>query len=100
MVSAKIVKFSERVIEVPVTVINLPESIKVRTFPEIIEVRCQGTLEHLKELSADDFAVEADYSKISKESGNSLTVQLAQYPKTLNNAVISTNEVEFILRRE
>tara|TARA_R110000765_G_scaffold61991_2_gene120281 strand:- start:1287 stop:2252 length:966 start_codon:yes stop_codon:yes gene_type:complete len=100
MVSAKIVKFSERVIEVPVTVINLPESIKVRTFPEIIEVRCQGTLEYLKELSADDFAVEADYSKISKESGNSLTVQLAQYPKTLNNAVISTNEVEFILRRE
>ena len=99
-VSGKIVKFSERVIEVPVTVINLPERVKVRTFPEIIEVRCQGTLEHLKELSAEDFTVEADYSKISKESGNRLTVQLAQYPKALNSAIISTNEVEFILRRE
>ncbi|WP_396634279.1 hypothetical protein [Maribacter sp. R86514] len=98
--SGKVVKFSEQVIEVPVQVINLPENVKVRTFPEIVEVRCQGTLEHLKELEVGDFSVEADYARLSKENENTLSVKLVKYPRSLNNAVISTNEVEFILRRE
>ena len=100
MVSGKVVKFSEQVIKVPVHVINLPENIKVRTFPEIVEVRCQGTLEHLKQLEIEDFSVEADYAKVSKATENRLSVKLVKYPRTLNSAVMSTNEVEFILRRE
>ncbi|SIQ59418.1 CdaR family protein [Maribacter ulvicola] len=99
-VSGKVVKFSEQLIPVPVHVVNLPENVKVRTFPEIVEVRCQGTLESLKELEAEDFLIEADYAKVSKETENRLSVKLVSYPKTLNNAVISINEVEFILRRE
>jgi YbbR domain-containing protein len=99
-VIGNVVKFSELVIEVPVTVINLPPGIKVRTFPEIVEVRCQGTLERLKELEAKDFEVVADYLNVSSETGNRLSVRLKQFPKTLNNAMIDTNEIEFILRRE
>lgn len=99
-ISGNVVKFSEKVIEVPITVINLPENIKVRTFPEIVEVRCQGTLEHLKALEIADFSVEADYGKVTRETENRLTIQLVSFPGTLNNAVITTNEVEFILRRE
>jgi hypothetical protein len=99
-VIGNVVKFSELVIEVPVTVINLPPDVKVRTFPEIVEVRCQGTLERLKELEVKDFEVVADYSNVSSETGNRLSVRLKQYPKTLNNAMIDTNEIEFILKRE
>lgn len=99
-VIGNVVKFSELVIEVPVTVINLPPGIKVRTFPEIVEVRCQGTLERLKELEAKDFEVVADYLNVSSETGNRLSVRLKQFPNTLNNAMINTNEIEFILRRE
>tara|TARA_R110002051_G_scaffold68564_8_gene123684 strand:- start:2512 stop:3477 length:966 start_codon:yes stop_codon:yes gene_type:complete len=99
-VIGNVVKFSELVIKVPVTVINLPPNVKVRTFPEIVEVRCQGTLERLKELEVKDFEVVADYSNFSSETGNRLSVILKQYPKTLNNAMIDTNEIEFILRRE
>ena len=99
-VSGNVVKFSELVIEVPVTVINLPPNVEMRTFPEIIEVRCQGTLERLKELEVKDFEVVADYSKISSATGNRLSIRLKKYPKTLNNVMIDTNEIEFILRRE
>lgn len=99
-VTGNVVKFSEQVIEVPVTVINLPAGVKVRTFPELVEVRCQGTLERLKELEIKDFDVVADYSTVSSETGNRLSVRLVRYPKSLNNAIIATNEIEFILRRE
>lgn len=100
MVSGKVIKFSEKVVEVPVNVVNLPSNVQVRTFPEVVEVRCQGTIEHLKELEKEDFVVEADYEKATKETGNRLSVKLVQYPKTLHNVVINVNEVEFILRRE
>ncbi|MBU2902498.1 hypothetical protein [Maribacter dokdonensis] len=99
-ISGKVVKFSEKVLAVPVQVINLPDNVQVRTFPEVVEVRCQGTLDHLKELEEEDFVVEADYAKTNKETGNRLSIQLVQYPKTLHNVVLSVNEVEFILRRE
>ncbi|SDS31104.1 hypothetical protein SAMN05192545_1164 [Maribacter dokdonensis] len=99
-ISGKVVKFSEKLLAVPVQVINLPDNVQVRTFPEVVEVRCQGTLDHLKELEEEDFVVEADYAKTNKETGNRLSIQLVQYPKTLHNVVLSVNEVEFILRRE
>ncbi|TLP81285.1 hypothetical protein [Maribacter sp. ACAM166] len=99
-ISGTVVKFSEQVIEVPITVINLPKDVKVRTFPEIVQVRCQGTLSNLKELKVGDFTVVADYSKVSQETDNRLSITLERYPRTLNNALITTNEIEFILRRE
>ncbi|MGC1516153.1 MAG: CdaR family protein [Maribacter sp.] len=99
-VTGEVVKFSEQVMEIPVTVINVPENTVVRTFPEIVEVRCQGTLKSLKDLEAGDFSVVADYAKVSKETGNRLPISLVDVPKTLNNAFLGTNEIEFILRRE
>ncbi len=98
--SGAVVKFSEKVIEVPVNVINLPEGAQVRTFPEVVNVRAQGTLEKLKDLSADQFIVEADYTKASTENGNRLPLSLVRFPQNLNNATIDINEIEFILRRE
>tara|TARA_R110002051_G_scaffold56046_8_gene103977 strand:+ start:27846 stop:28811 length:966 start_codon:yes stop_codon:yes gene_type:complete len=99
-ISGKVVKFSEQIIEVPVTVLNLPKGVKVRTFPEVVEIRCQGTIERLKELDIKDFSVVANFLNVSSETGNRLSIKLENYPRTLNSATISVNEVEFILRRE
>ncbi|TVZ14450.1 CdaR family protein [Maribacter sp. MAR_2009_72] len=99
-IKGKVVKFSEQVMEIPVTVINVPEGVKVRTFPEIVQVRCQGTIQDLKELETNDFMVVADYLKVADETENRLAITLERYPKTLHNAQMNANEVEFILRRE
>ena len=57
-------------------------------------------LDNLKELEADNFSVVADYANVSQETGNRLPISLQRYPKTLYNAFLSTNDIEFILRRE
>ncbi|APQ19159.1 CdaR family protein [Maribacter hydrothermalis] len=99
-ISGKVVKFSEQIIEVPVTVLNLPEGVEVRTFPEVVKIRCQGTIERLKELDFKDFSVVANFLNVSSETGNRLSIKLESYPKSLHSATISIDEVEFILRRE
>lgn len=100
IVSGKVVRFSEKILEVPVSVINLPEDTKVRTFPEMVKVNVQGPLEILKTITSDDIIVEADYKLVSTETGNRLPVVLKRFPETLVNASIMVNEIEFILRKK
>lgn len=99
-ISGTVVKFGERLIKVPISVINLPEGVKMRTFPETTEVRIQGTLDKIKKADANEFKVIADYKLVSTHGGNRIAISLAQYPDYLIDVSIAINEVEFILRRE
>jgi YbbR domain-containing protein len=99
-VAADVYKFSEKVIKVPVTTINLPKDIEIRTFPEAIEVLCQGTIAVLKDLDSDAFVVEANYAQTKDAKQNMLPVSLKKYPTTLISATLLTDEVEFILRKK
>ncbi|MFS4468164.1 YbbR-like domain-containing protein [Maribacter sp. 2210JD10-5] len=99
-VSGAIFRFSEKIIKVPVTIINLPNDVKVRTFPETVEIKCQGKIEDLKELKPEDFIVIADYLKMIGQSENIIAIRLQEYPEVIRNAHLLTSEIEYILRRE
>ncbi len=99
-ISGQVFRFSEKIIEVPVTVINLPDKVQVRTFPDNVQVVCQGKLENMKEFEPDDFQVVADYSNVSGTDNNTLPITLEKYPKDIKNARLLVNEIEFILLRE
>ena len=99
-ISGQVFRFSEKIIEVPVTVINLPDKVQVRTFPDNVQVVCQGKLENMKDFESDDFQVVADYSNVSGTDNNTLPITLEKYPKDIKNARLLVNEIEFILLRE
>ena len=99
-ISGKVFRFSEKIVKVPVDVINLPDDVQVRTFPDSVQVLCQGKLEDIKDLESDGFEVVANYESVSGDENNMLPIQLKDYPKSINNARLLTNEIEFILRRE
>ena len=99
-ISGQVFRFSENIIEVPVTVVNLPDNVKVRTFPDSVQVLCQGKLENMKEFETTDFQVVADYSNASGTDNNTLPITLEEYPKDIKNARLLINEIEFILLRE
>ncbi len=100
LISGKVFRFSEKIIEVPVNVMNLPSDVQVRTFPDSVQVVCQGKLEDIKELEPSSFEVVADYENVLGSENNMLPIQLKNYPKNINNARLLTDEIEFILRRE
>ncbi|MFS4457061.1 CdaR family protein [Maribacter sp. 2304DJ31-5] len=100
IVTGQIFRFSEKVIKVPVTMVNLPDGVKVRTFPDVVEVLCQGKIADLKLLDPRNFTITADYMKVVGNPENKLPLALQEYPKTISNAYLLDNEIEFILRRE
>ncbi|SMG28029.1 CdaR family protein [Arenibacter troitsensis] len=98
--SAKIFKFSEKVFKVPVEVVNVPEGVGIRTFPEIVSVLCRGRLSSIKELSVTDFVVIADYSNLRDKNENVLDLKLIKKPDSVNVVQLRENKVEFILKRQ
>ena len=96
-VSGTIYRFSEKIIEVPVTVLNLPPGTEIKTFPEQVKVLCRAKLERLKSLSAADFRATADYEQIS--SDQLLRVSLQMQPEDIPSVQLLDTQLEFILRR-
>ena len=99
-VSGKVARFSEKVFEVPVRVINFPEGYSIKTFPASISVLCKATIEQLKVMEHDDFDVIADYSQLSNAKDNVLFLQLAQKPEKSHGVRLLENKVNFVLEQK
>jgi|GEM_PF-5664002 len=97
--TAEVFRFSEKIVEVPVTVINLPEGTEIKTFPSTIPVLCKARIDKLKTVDPDDFRLTADYSSL-KESQSYLQVSLEQKPEEVHSAQLLEERIEFILKRE
>ncbi|UWX56384.1 hypothetical protein NYZ99_09365 [Maribacter litopenaei] len=57
-------------------------------------------MEILKDITPDDFMVTADYKKVGDSNQNMLSLELKEKPENINNAVLRTKEIEFILKKE
>ena len=99
-VSGKVVRFSEKVLSVPVEMINVPDSLMVRMFPDQVQVLCQGKMAALKSIKITDLKVIADYDKIASATENRLPLVLDSFPQNLSKATLLTKEIEFILKRQ
>jgi len=99
-VSGRVFRFSEKVLSVPVAMINVPDSVKVRMFPDQVKVLCVGKITALKAIKIEDLKVVADYNQITPETENRLSLLLDSFPTNLNKATLLTKEIEFILRRQ
>ena len=96
-ITGTVYKFSEKLIDVPVTVLNVPAGMEIKTFPEVVQVLCRAKLDRLKTLTADDFSVTADYTTLQKEQ--LLQVRIQEQPGDIPSAQLLDTQLEYILRR-
>ncbi|MRH99846.1 hypothetical protein GH721_04795 [Kriegella sp. EG-1] len=100
LIKGKVSKFSEKLIDVPIDVINLPENILIRTFPDVVSVLCKAKIHELKVIKASDFKVIADYSKLSSNRSNEMGLKIVQKPNNIFSATLMETKVEYILNKE
>ncbi|MEX0273808.1 MAG: YbbR-like domain-containing protein [Flavobacteriaceae bacterium] len=96
-VYGKVSKFSERVLEVPVTIKNAPLGARVRSFPSTVKVLCKAPVSVLSGLSATDFEVSGDLGDGNQAQDGLLSVQLTYKPASVFSAELSGNTVEYII---
>ncbi|MFT4832114.1 MAG: hypothetical protein ACI815_001766 [Psychroserpens sp.] len=99
-VSGKVARFSEKIVEVPVEVINLLQDIEIKTFPNKISVLCKGKIERLKNVKASDFRVVADFNTVKDTKSSMIVLKLANKPEGLFDIRLLEKEVEYILNKQ
>lgn len=94
-----ILEFTERKIEVPITVVNTPKDVDVKFFPSQTEVSFSVTLEDYKKIESEEFTIELNYEDFYKNDGGRVELNLTGSPASIRNVKISPSTVEFLLEK-
>lgn len=99
-VNINVEKFTESSVEIPVTVMNLPDSIKIQLLPEKIKVfYCIG-LSKYNFINPAQFSAVADYDEIKESNAKKLTVLIKEYPANVFNLKVSPRTIDFIIKTQ
>ncbi|RIA10003.1 YbbR-like protein [Flavobacteriaceae bacterium MAR_2010_72] len=96
-INAKVEKFTEGTIEIPVTIVNKPLDVEVNYFPKVITLSYNVSLDNYKNVKPLDFKVECDYSEIEQSNKTYFTPKLVKSSPLVKNVKLKQNKVEFIL---
>lgn len=91
-------KFTEKVLDVPVTIINVPDSLILKTFPRKINLSCQVGLSNFALLQADMFTLQVDYNSIVLGVSR-LQVELTKQPHFIRGVNLKPKTVEYLIER-
>lgn len=92
----KVDKFTEGLVNVPVNIINIPDSLNINFFPKEVSVSFYSSLKAFSKISKTDFKVECDFNLINNDN-NYLYPILVKKPLTIKTAELKINKLEFII---
>jgi len=99
-IQGKVARFSEKVFQIPIAVVNLPLGTNIRMFPDSASVLCKAKIKELRDLEESNFQIVADYGLVGDSNTRTLSLELIKKPQHIHSADLLQNEVEFILNRE
>lgn len=91
-------KFTEGVVTLPVTILNVPEDVKINYFPKQITVKYATTINDFNSISEEDFKVECDYANSKNRSY--LIPKIVASPKNVKNIRLQEQQIEFIITQQ
>ena len=96
-ISAKVEKFTEGTLEVPISIVNKPLDVSINYFPKVITVTFDVSLNNYKIIKPMDFKLECDFSEIENTNNAFFVPKLVKFPELVKNVRLKQNKVEFIL---
>jgi hypothetical protein len=92
-------KFTEAAFSVPIEVINVPDSLNLKTFPRNVEITYQVGLSDYGNINQHMFRAEVDYLSIENNIGPKLQVNLVKSPEFVKAIQYYPKNVEYILEK-
>lgn len=90
----------EESVEVPVTAINMPPGMVLRTFPQKVAVKFTVGASLFRSIRPEDFRVVADYNLLQENPSSKCTLELRSAPKTVRTASLEISEVDYLLEQQ
>lgn len=92
-------QFTEKKVQIPITAINFPENLSVRTFPTIVDATFIVGLSHFKDLDRDNIQVFIDYNDLKNDNQSKHKLTVKNNSPFISNIRITPQEVEFLLEQ-
>lgn len=90
----------ERIEEIPVQGINMPEGKTLRTFPAKVAVNFVTGVNVYRNLRPQDFTVVVDYNDIKKNPSEKCDIHLKDVPSGISRARLETTQVDYLIESQ
>ncbi len=94
--SASVERFTEGVMKIPITIVNVPKELKIKYFPKEVTITFYTSLDHFKMVKPMDFKIICDYNMLNTES-SFFIAELVKTSKYVKSVKINNQHIEFII---
>ena len=93
-------KFTEKTLQIPIEVINMPDTTKLKTFPSIVKVTCQVGLSEYDKLHASMFSAVVDFAEAQTGLSNKIVVEITRQPEFIKSLKYTPRTVEYLIEKQ
>ena len=98
-IEVPILVYTERMVEIPIHVVGIPEGRDIKLFPSQASVSFSVTLDDYKRISTDDFEIELNYNDFYNNENARVNLELTNSPSSIRNIHITPTTVEFLIEK-
>lgn len=91
-------QMTEKEVEIPITVLNLPDSMNIRLFPNKIRAKVQTPVSRYNEFTSNDFSFTVDYNDLLEANGV-LYPKEERKPRYCRISAFEPKRVEFVVEK-
>lgn len=93
-------QFTEAEIHVPVIILNSPDSINIKIFPDAVTVKCLVAVSDYKKIEEIRFEVVLDLSKVDLNSSEKIPVGFRNIPPFVSSVRVTPSKVDFLIEKK
>ena len=93
-------QFTEAEIQVTVKIMNKPDSIDVKIFPDVVTVKGLVAVSDYKKFEEIPFEVVLDLGKADLNSSEKIPVEFRNVPPFVNSLRVTPSKVDFLIERK
>ena len=87
-------KSTESILDIPVSIINIPKDIELNYYPKMIKISFTVSLDNYQNYSSKDFKIICDFNQISLNG--KLTPEVINQPNLIKNLRLINNEIQYV----
>ena len=91
---------TEESVDVPVTAINMPDNMVLRTFPSKVAVRFTIGASLFRTIKPSQFKVVVDYNDLANNPSDKCRLQLRSVPRSVSKAHLDLETVDYLLEQQ
>ncbi|AVI51560.1 hypothetical protein C5O00_10445 [Pukyongia salina] len=94
--SQEVKEFTQKKLNVPIEIVNLPPGIKVKIIPNSLTISFDVPMENFNNITATDFKVVCDYAK-KDSADNFMVAEIIRQPEGILNVEVSEKKIDFLI---